>query len=96
MYFRTSTNTPLTTTNSNAGYEPARILTVPYQVLQARAHMVTWDKNSGGDVEPLNKAADILLSATGKTVEVVSMLGECLQKAGRGDEVGFVVLLFSL
>jgi hypothetical protein len=58
------------------------------QVLQARSHKTLWEKNREGGLEPLNKAADVLLSVTEKSVEVVSMLGECLQKAGRGDEVG--------
>ena len=57
------------------------------QLLQAQAHKTLWDKDRSGEVETLNKAADILLSVTDKTVEVVAMLGECLQKAGRSDEV---------
>ena len=57
------------------------------QVLQARAHKTQWEKKRDGELEPLNKAADILLTVPDKTAEVVAMLGECLQKAGRPDEV---------
>ena len=41
----------------------------------------------GEGVEPLKKAADILLTVSDKTAEVVTMLGEFLQKSGREDEV---------
>ena len=41
----------------------------------------------GEGVEPLKKAADILLTVSDKTAEVLTMLGEFLQKSGRENEV---------
>lgn len=69
-----------------------------WQILEARALRTVWEKNVGEGVEPLKKAADILLTVSDKTAEVITMLGEFLQKSGRQDEVRkqFYRFLFKL
>lgn len=41
----------------------------------------------------LNKAVEVLLSISDKDLGTVLVLGKCLQKLGRGEEVGANTLL---
>ena len=63
------------------------------QILLATAYKMTWDK-SPEETTSLEKAIEILGTIEERSLAVVKMLGECLQRAGKTEQVRVVFSVF--